>query len=291
MAVIATGFFDGVHKGHRLVIEALLSEARRRGDRAVVITFWPHPRMVLQQDARDFRLLTSMEEKKSILASLGVDETVVVPFTREFASLPAEEYLKLLKRDYGAECIVLGYDTRIGADQTGPSETVEIASRLGLGSVVAAREGNISSTMIRNALVSGDVEAASGMLGYGYALEGVVVSGNRIGTTLGFPTANMQLCDPHKLVPGNGSYLTKVHTLGKDFYGMTNIGVRPTVSDSAIPTIETHIFGFDEMIYGLDIRISFVSRLRPEKKFGSREDLIAQLAADKDKCLSLIQGR
>lgn len=281
MAVIATGFFDGVHLGHRLVIDTLLREARRRSEEAVVITFWPHPRTVLQSDARDFRLLASLDEKKALLLSMGVDRVEVLPFSRRFAAMTAREYLEFLRSMYGATALVLGYDTRFGSDQLGPEAISVLAAALSLPCTTVPAVDSISSTKIRKALMAGDVEAAEAMLGRRYSLHGVVVAGNRLGRTIGFPTANMQLYDPLKLIPGRGVYLVEVNTLGRRFYGMTNIGFRPTVNGQNM-TIETNIFDFDEMIYGLDITVSFVRKIRDERKFDSLEDLSAQLAADRE---------
>lgn len=285
MAVVATGFFDGVHLGHRLVIDTLLSEARRRGEQSVIVTFWPHPRNVLQKDARELRLLNSQAEKIEMLKALGVDRVEVLPFTREFASLSAAQYISDILSRYDCNCLVLGYDTRLGSDLLGPREI----SRLYPASVIvdAARDAHgviISSTKIRKALESGLVEDSSQMLGSPYELSGVVVSGNQLGRTIGFPTANMQVYDPLKIIPARGSYLTEVETLGGKFYGMTNIGVRPTVSNVQLPVIETNIFDFDEMIYGLDIKLRFLRRIRDERKFSSLEELKTQLAADREYC-------
>ena len=204
VAVVTTGFFDGVHLGHRHVLETLVSSARERGEEALVVTFWPHPRAVLQQDARDFRLLTSLEEKKALLLGLGIDRVEVIPFTRSFAAMTAEQYLRLLKQRYGASLAVMGYDNRIGSDR---KTSLELASGTELpvfvpGPAVLAPSGTempdfvpgqaVSSTLIRKALSLGDIPAANAMLGYGYGLLGVVVAGNRLGRTIGFPTANMQ---------------------------------------------------------------------------------------------------
>ena len=294
MAVVATGFFDGVHLGHRLVIDTLLRAARERGEQSVVVTFWPHPRTVLQKDARELRLLSSLHEKREILASLGVDRVEVVPFSREFRTMTAEEYLCDWVRDrLGGTAVVLGYDNRMGSDGLPHDAIVPLAQSLGLEVIECAAvsgTGNaaISSTKIRAALERGEVEAAEAMLGYRYGLHGVVVAGNRLGRTLGYPTANMQLYEPLKLVPANGVYLTEVETIGGYFHGMTNIGVRPTVSGAGARTIETHIFDFDELIYGLDLRLRFVARIREERRFDSLEALKAQLSADEALCRALL---
>lgn len=319
MAVIATGFFDGVHLGHRSVVRQLVAAARERGTDSVIVTFRPHPRAVLQQDAPGLRLLTSFAEKRELLLSLGVDRVEVIQFNREFASLTAEQYIRdWLVGRFGCTAMVFGYDNRVGSDGADASAVRGIASRLGVELIPCTALGDISSTKIRAALSAGDVEAASAMLGYDYFLNGVVVSGNRIGRTLGFPTANMQLYEPLKLIPENGVYLVRVEfpeltgeyglvpafseapvscgSSGAEgmsrgsriLYGMCNIGSRPTVNLGANVTIETNIFDFDEDIYGLPLRISFMKRLRGETRFSSTAALRDQLTADRAACLSLL---
>ena len=246
MAVVSTGFFDGVHLGHRRVIDRLLSEAKASGEESVVVTFWPHPRNVLQNDARNLRLLTSLEEKQGLIREMGVDRIEVLPFTREFSRMTTEQYLRdVLIERFGASTVVLGYDNRIGSDLLSPDAIVPIAERLGLRVIVVEavavtvsweepclsqtvalrplpggawvppsymaegghgsgkdralpKQVTVSSTKIREALGAGRVEAAAAMLGYPYGLHGVVVAGNKLGRTIGFPTANMQLYDPLK---------------------------------------------------------------------------------------------
>lgn len=321
MAVIATGFFDGVHLGHRLVTDTLLKVARERGEQSVIVTFWPHPRTVLQDDARSLRLLSSFQEKKSLLLGLGVDRVEVLDFSREFSRLTAEQYLRdYVKGRFGGTAIVLGYDNRLGSDRLCPEEIAPLASSLGLdvinvppvpvfcgpeencspsgvnGADVLSEElpggknvaTSISSTKIRAALEKGDVQGAAAMLGYRYGLHGVVISGNQLGRTIGFPTANMQLYDPLKLIPANGVYLVEVETLGSHYYGMTNIGVKPTVSGAGVRTIETHIFDFDELIYGLDIRVRFIAKIRDEQRFASLDVLRDQLSADRTLCKQML---
>ncbi len=293
VAVVTTGFFDGVHLGHRHVLETVVSSARERGEEAIVVTFWPHPRTVLQQDARDFRLLTSVEEKKALLKELGIDRVEVIPFTKEFARLRADEYLRFLRKSFGATMVVMGYDNRIGSDQLTAdacAQLPEFAHRIDFSVLSCAplpdyAHGEaVSSTQIRKAIEEGDVERANKMLGYDYPLHGVVVSGNKLGRTIGFPTANMQLYEPLKLLPKDGVYAVEVEIQGQDrnYRGMCNIGVRPTV-DGKARTIETHILDFDEDIYGLPIRIKFKKRIRDEIKFESLDALRKQLALDRQK--------
>ena len=289
--VVATGFFDGVHTGHRHVIKQLTEAAAVRGDESMVITFWPHPRNVLQKEARSLRLLTTLTEKKQMLYDLGVDKVEVLDFTKDFSRMTAEEYLLLLKEKYGAGTLLVGYDNRMGSDAVSADYVEAIAVKVGMEVVrtdmVPSDQGfAVSSTKIRQRLEEGDVKAAASMLGYDYSLYGVVVAGNKIGRTLGFPTANMQLYETLKLVPANGVYLVRVHALAGEYYGMCNIGCRPTVNVGNARTIETHIFDFDEDIYGLDIEITFLSKIRDEKRFDSLEDLKIQLTKDRDYCLT-----
>ena len=290
--IATTGFFDGVHLGHRLVIERLVSLARERGDESLVVTFWPHPRAVLQDGARELRLLNSLEEKKGLLRNLGVDRVEVLDFTRSFAALTAEQYLREILRDrFGVTTLLMGYDNRLGSDRLTAASLKPIADGMGMELIELSplsfrpseASGEISSTQIRAALKEGDIAHASEMLGYGYALRGVVVAGNRLGRTIGFPTANMKLYEPLKLVPGRGVYVVEAEVLGKKYRGMTNIGLRPTVGGS-FTTIETHILDFDEDIYGLPLRITFLRRLRDEVHFPSLEALKRQLEKDRDCC-------
>ncbi len=273
--------------------------------------------MVLQQDAREFRLLNTLEEKKELLSGAGIDRVEVLPFTREFAALTASEYLTMLRDRFGASVVVMGYDNRIGSDKR---TAVEIAAQGSPNPSVASLPSSLptslrsvgplpftwpraatgsenpwpsisfdspspslSSTQIRHALEAGDIDSANAMLGYRYGLQGVVVAGNRMGRTIGFPTANMQLYEPLKLVPGNGVYAVEAEVLGRKFKGMCNIGLRPTVGGT-FRTVETHILDFDEDIYGLPLDIRFARRIRDERKFPSLDALREQLEKDKEQC-------
>ncbi|MFA6592703.1 MAG: riboflavin biosynthesis protein RibF [Bacteroidales bacterium] len=291
--IVTTGFFDGVHLGHRALIRQLVEKSSSIGEESMIVTFWPHPRNVLQDDARNLRLLSTLEEKKRMLSDLGVDDVRILNFTKEFSRLSTKEYLSdYVMGQFGATGLLLGYDNRIGSSPSSPDETASVARGLGLkvmiaDSVSAPGDGVISSTKIREALSRGDVVQANSMLGYNYCLFGVVVSGNQLGRTMGFPTANMQLYEPLKLVPENGVYAVEVETLGEKYHGMCNIGVRPTVGNDNALTIETNIFDFDKDIYGLDIKISFVERIRQECRFSGLNALQAQLCRDKRACISI----
>jgi riboflavin kinase/FMN adenylyltransferase len=292
--VVATGFFDGVHLGHRLVINQLVETARSRNEESVVVTFWPHPRNVLQKDARNLRLLTTLQEKKELLLGLGVDRVEVIDFTKDFSRLSMREYLEqyVIGR-FSGTAVFVGYDNKVGSDCTSPEDIVPVAKSLGLdvvrGDMLPSDKGfAVSSTKIRQSLEEGDVESAAKMLGHPYSLHGVVICGNQLGRTIGFPTANMQLYEPLKMVPANGVYFVKVKTLGGDFFGMCNVGTKPTVATSNVRTIETNIFDFDEDIYGLDIDLTFLKKIRDEKKFNSLDELKGQLEKDRYLCKSMI---
>jgi len=294
MAVAATGFFDGVHLGHKSVIDRLCAVARQRGEESLLVTFWPHPRSILQQDADRLRLLTTLQEKRLRCLSYGVDRFEVLPFCREFSQLSAEAFIREYLVDrFGVTALILGYDHRLGHDRfESPEQMMDVVERCGVHPVrvggLSADRGPISSTLIRNALFAGEVISAERMLGYRYGLCGVVVAGNRLGRTIGFPTANMQLYEPLKLVPGNGVYAVQVEVLGKRYGGVCNIGTRPTVGLGGGRTIETHILGFDQDIYGLDLNIEFCARLRDERKFDSLESLRCQLLLDCQKAAEIL---
>lgn len=286
MAVVATGFFDGVHLGHREVIKTLVSSARKKGEEALVVTFDAHPRTVLQQDAGKLRLLTTPQERERLLLSLGVDRVETIPFSKQFASMDAESYIRNVLMDkFKATSIILGYDNRLGSDMLGVGEIGNLCAGLGLkmeevAPYVMPDGTTVSSTRIRNSLSGGMVDYANDMLGYKYMLTGVVVSGKQIGRTIGFPTANTLPSAPLKLVPERGVYLTEVDVLGGHFYGMTNIG----------DVVETNIFDFDESIYGLELTLRFISRIRDMRTMSGLDDLKSQLSADKLSALQMLNA-
>lgn len=285
MAVVATGFFDGVHLGHRQVIQALVSCARERGEEAIAVTFAQHPRMVLGKDAHALRLLNSPEEKEALLRSLGVDRVETLPFDRAFARLGACEYIRdVLVGRFGATALVLGYDNRLGSDCLTPDRIKPLAEFFGLEVIIVppATYGSdpdaISSTKIREALEGGDVETARAMLGYWYGLRGVVVGGKHLGREIGYPTANLRLCDPLKMVPKRGVYLTEIEVLGGRYWGMTNVD----------DVLETYIFDFEGDVYGAELCVRFRHYLRDMRSLDTLEALHAQLAADEKACRALI---
>lgn len=298
MVVAATGFFDGVHRGHRAVIDKITSLAKAQGMSSAIITLWPHPRAVLQQDAAKFRLLTTLDEKIALIRSYGIDHVHTLHFDKDFAKQSTEEYFKnYLREKFGVKTLVIGYDHRVGSDinQT-QEEMFEIALKAGITPVrvdefIEEESGLIiSSTKIRDFLCRGDVENANALLGYRYGLEGAVVEGMRIGRTIGFPTANMRLYEPLKILPGDGVYAVWAEVLGKTYRGITNIGIRPTVGHNNERTIETNILDFDEDIYGLKIKIEFVAKMREEVTFSSLDELKKQLFMDRDNSRKYLQS-
>lgn len=283
MAVVATGFFDGVHIGHRLVIETLVSEARSRGEESIIATMWPHPRIVLNDDAFALRLLNSLDEKMGLMKGLGVDRVEMLPFTKDFAALTAEEYLRdIVKARFGGTAILLGYDNRLGSDRSTPVQTADTARALGIDVISTDKVSTVglavSSTKIREALSAGEVALASRYLCYNYTVTGEVVHGKKLGRTIGYPTANLAIAEKLKLIPAKGVYLSDVKLGEREFKGMTNISA----------TIETHIFDFDEEIYGQDLSVSFLRRVRDEICFESTEDLKNQLIKDEINCKKLL---
>lgn len=290
MVVAATGFFDGVHRGHRAVLDKICALAKSGGGTSAIITLWPHPRTVLQQDAAKFRLLTSIDEKVALMRAYGIDEVHTLKFDREFASQTTEEYFKNYLIDkYKVTTLVIGYDHRVGKDTSQTQEEMmEIARKMGINPVrvdeyTESESGIvISSTKIRELLSAGDVESANSLLGYRYGLEGAVVEGLRIGRSIGFPTANMRLYEPLKVLPADGVYAVWAEVSGRMFRGITNIGTRPTVGVNNERTIETHILDFDEDIYGLSIKLEFAGKLRNEVAFASLDELKNQLFKDRE---------
>lgn len=287
MIVAATGFFDGVHLGHKSVIDAMNAYASSVGGESMIVTFWPHPRVVLQQDADKLKLLNSLREKKALCEAYGVKHFETIPFDLEMSRMSAKDFITgVLSKSLGVDALILGYDHRLGHDRfTSPRQMVETVESCSLKALrieeLSISGETVSSTAIRKALSEGRVEQANAMLGYRYGLEGVVVAGNHIGRTINFPTANLSVCDPQKLVPGSGVYVVAVKVLGKIYKGICNIGVRPTVGQHNVQTIETHILDFDQDIYGYQLQIEFIRRLRDEQRFGSLSELKLQLELDK----------
>lgn len=284
MVVAATGFFDGVHIGHQTVIRTLLDYARKHNGQSLVISFWPHPRVVLQSGARDLRLLSSPDEKAQLLRDYGVSRVEILPFDAAFAALTAKDYLLMMRERFGVDVIVLGYDNRFGSDGLDTEQIASLARSLGFEALVVppvSVDGvQVSSTQVRMALAAGNVESASRMLDRDYEVSGVVVGGKQMGRVLGYRTANLMLRDPLRVVPSVGVYLSSVSLYGRRFRAMTNV--------DRDGRIETHIFDFEEDIYGYDLRVSFERKIRDEIRFTSWDQLKNQLQIDEMSAKSLI---
>lgn len=283
------GFFDGVHRGHRFLLEQVKEEAAGKGLCPSVITFPTHPRQVLQPDFHP-QLLSTPEEKLHLLEEAGIANCILLPFTAELSRLSAKEFMLLLRTEYNVRTLVIGYDHRFGHNRL---ESFEDYVRYGYEldiDIVQARaytqeNAKVSSSAIREQLSQGEVHTASRLLGYPYPLEGTVTDGYRVGRKIGFPTANLRVDHPFKLVPAEGVYAVKVEVEGQQHLGMLNIGHRPTLNNGADRSIEVHILDFAGDIYRQNIRIEFLRFLRPETKFASIEELISQIEKDKEAIL------
>jgi riboflavin kinase/FMN adenylyltransferase len=300
MGIVATtGFFDGVHLGHQAVLHKVVTTAAAQGKDSAVVTFWPHPRTILRQDAEKLRLLNSLDEKKELLTRLGIQHIHVIPFTAELAKLTTACFFDLyLKQELNVDTLIVGHDHRLGANAcddyavmktTGAAMgiAVEQVDAIAHSSFFAAglssfapKNSAVSSTKIREALKGGDVQTANECLGYAYKLQGVVVEGNKLGRTLGFPTANMQLYEPLKQLPADGVYAVTVLVAGQQYNGVMNIGLRPTVHGT-VRVIETHILDFNQDIYGQPIEVQLLAHIRKEIRFDSLEALKQQIMKDK----------
>jgi riboflavin kinase/FMN adenylyltransferase len=299
-ACLTVGTFDGVHRGHQGVISLMRKTADAQGLRVVVVTFDPHPQIVLAKPGREpLALLTTIEERCERLAHVGVDEVVVIPFTHEFAQTSAESFIRQLVSTIDVQHFFIGHDHAFGKDRGGNEELLRhLGVELGFDvERIPPLETDglvVSSTLVRAALKSGDVEAATAMLGKPYALRGTVVQGDGRGRTLGIPTANIIPTNPHKLMPANGVYVVSMLIDGSEHVGMANIGVRPTFTNDTAPILEVHILQFDNDLYNTTLDVQFHARLRGEQKFGSREEFLAQLEHDKQQTIiyqHLIQQR
>ena len=286
--VVTIGIFDGVHRGHQFILSQLQEHAHRHGGESVVVTLWPHPRIVLNKDVWNFKLLHSREEKIRQLERRGVHHLIFIPFTLEIASLTACDFVqKYLVDRIGLDVLLLGHDNRFGRDQKGDPEGLARCAGQNKFRIEKLPEFNqgemsINSTAIRNHILKGDLESAQKLLGENYSITGTVVEGNRIGRQIGFPTANIHPLDAYKLIPLNGVYAVMVELNGKQYKGMLNIGFRPTMdSASAVKTIEAHLFDASGDFYGEEIIIHFIKRIRDEMKFTSIEALKEQLKKDK----------
>lgn len=289
--VATIGFFDGVHLGHRFLIDQVKVAAAQCGWESSIITFPVHPRQVIQSEFQP-QLLSSPEEKIELLGTTGIDHCILLPFTRELSMLTAREFMQLLYEKHHVRMLIIGYDHRFGHNRT---ETFEDYCRYGreLGihimqaTAYTQEQDKVSSSAIRRALLSGEVNIANKYLGYNYFLQGKVVDGYKVGRKIGFPTANLQVDFPNKLIPSVGVYAVYVYVNGQKYKGMLNIGHRPTLNNGTDLSIEVHILDFEGDIYQQSMRLEFIDFLRAEEKFNSIDELILQIEKDKKATYSI----
>jgi len=291
--VVTIGTFDGVHLGHQAIFKKMRREADKINGETVVITFFPHPRIVLGLDSSNLKFINTQEKKINRIDESDIDHLVIVSFTKQFARLSSEEFLRdLVIEKIKPAKVIIGYDHHFGKNREG---SFELLSKMGeefgfeVEEVEAQLAGGttVSSTKIRTLLEEGEVQKVNELLGYEYSITGKVVKGKSIGRKLGFPTANIEIADEYKLIAAIGVYACRVHWMGRCYKGMSNIGFRPTINHGEL-TIEVNIFDFNKNIYDEEITISFVKRMRDEKKFESLEALTTQLVKDKKAALKIL---
>ena len=293
--VVTSGTFDGVHIGHQKILNRIKEISEDANGETVLITFWPHPRIILFPGDNQLRLLSSFEEKAELLEKFGVDHLVKIPFTPEFSKLSSAEFVEQYLVDkIKTRKLVIGYNHRFGRNREGSFEYLaKNASIYGFEVEEIPKQDvdhvAVSSTIIRKALAEGDVSHANLYLGRPYDLEGRVVKGDQLGRKIGFPTANLQVYEPSKLIPADGSYAVYAHYQGKRSQGMMNIGYRPTVNGRE-RTIEINIFDFDKDIYDHTLKIQLIDQIRQEKKFDDLQELKKQLLEDKKKALQILNA-
>lgn len=293
-SVVTIGTFDGVHVGHQKILQKLILRAKEHDLKSVVLTLFPHPRMVLNKDS-DLQLLLTIEERKNQLKRLGIDEVVIMPFTKTFSNLSPLEYVEnILLNELNAKHVIIGYDHKFGKNRSADiSDLRTFGVQFGFEveeiSALEVESVAVSSTKIRRALLQGDIKTANTYLGYPYYLTGKVVKGKGIGRTLDFPTANIHVEETYKLIPANGVYVVKTDLKGYEVFGMMNIGTKPTV-DGTQQSIEVHWFDVDENLYGISFKIELLERLRDERKFESLETLKNQLKKDQQQALEFINN-
>lgn len=283
--VVTSGTFDGVHLGHQKILQKIKEDAKKNHGQTIILTFWPHPKFVLNPEDQSLKLLTTFEEKAELLNDLGIDHLIKIPFTKSFSQTSSDAFIKeILENKLGTKELVIGHDHRFGKNREGSFEYLKAnAANYGFKVIEIPRQDidhiAISSTQIRSAISNHKIHMANKLLGRSYSLSGQVVKGNRLGQTIGFPTANIEVDQNYKLVPADGAYAVRISWKQKHYDGMLNIGYRPTV-DGSTKTIEVHIFDFNHSIYGEQLKIDFIKLIRKETKFENLEALKSQLKKD-----------
>ncbi len=292
--VVTSGIFDGVHLGHQKILTELKNIAHQRKGQTVILTYWPHPKYVLNPNKKDLKLLTTLEEKIGLLDRLGIDHLVCIPFTLNFSQTTSQEFVHdVLKEQIGTRELVIGYDHRFGKNREGSFSYLKThAGEFGFRVTEIPRQDvndiAISSTQIRDHILNNRIHLANKLLGRRYCLTGLVVPGQQLGRNIGFPTANIEIAEAYKLIPSNGAYAVLVKMGDQQLSGMMNIGVRPTLG--IMPrTIEVHLFEFDGDLYGKKLKIELVKQIRPELKFKDLEQLTARLHQDRKEAVHILQ--
>jgi riboflavin kinase/FMN adenylyltransferase len=293
--VVTIGTFDGVHLGHQKVILRLQEFAKQHNGETVIFTFHTHPRLVISPNESNLRLLTTLKEKINLFEKYGIDHLVIYTFDKNFSELSYSEFVeKILVEKIGTHCLVVGYDHKFGKNREGGYDYLKKCANkykfeIERLDALLVDEDSVSSTKIRNALQNGEIEKANHYLGYQFTLHGTVVNGKQLGRKLGFPTANIEASDKFKIIPGYGVYAVKVELDDTDYNGMLNIGTRPTFNNNADNrSIEVNIFDFEGNIYGKEITLKFIGKIRDEQKFDTVEMLVSQLGKDKTAALSIL---
>ena len=291
-SILTIGTFDGVHLGHQKIITALVTKAQKQGLHANILTFFPHPRMVLQKES-NLKLIDTLEEKQNLLSELGIDNLIIQPFSKEFSKLTAIEFTRdVLVNELGMSALMIGYDHRFGKNR---EASVEDLIRYGQTynfevTVIPAQDIEsitVSSTKIRDAIKISNFKKVNQFLGRPYELNGKVIKGNGVGRTIKYPTANIEIKEIYKLIPPKGVYLVKIYLGENEFSGMMNIGNRPTIN-GLNQTIEVYIFDFNKDIYGKNLKVCFLKKIRKEKKFDSLPSLKSQLKKDEENCKRIL---
>ena len=291
-SILTIGTFDGVHLGHQKIITSLVTKAKQKSLQANILTFFPHPRMVLQKES-NLKLIDTLEEKQNLLSELGIDNLIIQPFSKEFSKLTAIEFTRdVLVNELGMSALMIGYDHRFGKNREasvedlityGQSYNFEVT-------VIPAQDISsitVSSTKIRDAIKISNFKKVNQFLGRPYELNGKVIKGNGVGRTIKYPTANIEIKEIYKLIPPKGVYLVKIYLGKNEFSGMMNIGNRPTIN-GLNQTIEVYIFDFDKDIYGKNLKVCFLKKIRKEKKFDSLPSLKSQLKKDEENCKRIL---
>lgn len=291
---VTIGTYDGLHLAHRQIVNKVTSLAKEKGLRSFIVTFEPHPQEVLKNKTPDIKLLTAIDEKLRLFEAAGVENVLIINFTESFSKTDAREfYERYIISSIGISDLVIGYDHLFGRNREGSIETLKSLSRefgfeIHRVDEIDVEGKPVSSTRIRHALADGNIEEANKLLGYEYGFDGIVVEGDKVGRTIGYPTVNLKPVKENKVMPKEGIYCVRVTHNNTEYYGMMYHGFRPTLSEGIKRALEVHIFDFDKTVYGDKITIKFLVRLRDDKKFSGKDELIAQIDKDKEDSLEYI---